>query len=193
MSFVPSVTLSGKRVELVPLSYDHVDDLAESVRDGELWLLWYTFIPEPDKVRFEIERRLKLQADGSMMPFAVIDKSTGKACGMTTYMNIDGAARRVEIGSTWYRKSVQRSSLNTECKLLLLTHAFETLQCIAVEFRTSFFNQQSRKAIERLGAKLDGILRNHSRHANGTLRDTCVYSIIESEWKTVKEHLRAKL
>lgn len=193
MSFVPSVTLSGKHVELVPLSYEHVDDLTESVRDGELWLLWYTIIPEPAKVRDEIERRLRLQAEGSMMPFAVIDKNTGRACGMTTFMNIDGTARRVEIGSTWYRKSVQRSRLNTECKLLLLTHAFENLQCIAVEFRTSFFNKQSRKAIERLGAKLDGILRNHVRHVNGTLRDTCVYSIIESEWSTVKAHLTALL
>lgn len=193
MSFVPSVTLSGESVELVPLSYDHVDDLTESVRDGELWQLWYTFIPEPDKVRDEIERRLKLQAEGTMMPFSVIDKNTGRACGMTTFMNIDGNARRVEIGSTWYRKSVQRTSLNTECKLLLLTYAFESLQCIAVEFRTSFFNHQSRKAIERLGAKLDGILRNHSRHGNGTLRDTCVYSIIESEWSTVKAHLDARL
>ncbi|MDQ5966900.1 MAG: N-acetyltransferase [Cyanobacteriota bacterium erpe_2018_sw_39hr_WHONDRS-SW48-000098_B_bin.30] len=113
MSFVPSVTLSGESVELVPLSYDHVDDLTESVRDGELWQLWYTFIPEPDKVRDEIERRLKLQEEGTMMPFSVIDKNTGRACGMTTFMNIDGNARRVEIGSTWYRKSVQRTSLNT--------------------------------------------------------------------------------
>lgn len=193
MSFVQPVILTGQRVELVPLSFDHLDDLVESVEDGSLWLLWYTFIPEPSKMKDEIARRLGLQEAGSMMPFAVVDRETGKACGMTTYMNIDASARRVEIGSTWYRKGVQRTGLNTECKLLLLTHAFEKLNCIAVEFRTSFFNQQSRKAIERLGAKLDGILRNHSMHSNGTLRDTCVYSIIQSEWSTVKVHLSAGL
>jgi RimJ/RimL family protein N-acetyltransferase len=112
---------------------------------------------------------------------------------MTTYMNVDAANRRLEIGSTWYRKSVQRTGLNTQCKLLLLEHAFETLDCIAVEFRTHFFNKQSQRAIERLGAKLDGVLRNHQRAANGTLRDTCVYSIIQSEWPTVKASLEWQL
>ena len=121
-----------------------------------------------------------------MLPFTVIDTSQGSPVGMTTFMNVDAANRRVEIGSTWYRNSVQRTEINTQCKLLLLTHAFDTLGCIAVEFRTHFFNHQSRRAIERLGAKLDGIMRNHQRAANGTLRDTCVYSIISSEWPTVK-------
>ena len=143
-------------------------------------------------MRAEIERRLGLQAKGSMLPFATLD-ATGKLVGMTTYMNVDAVHKRVEIGSTWTARSAQRGPLNTECKLMLLTHAFETLDCIAVEFRTHFFNQQSRAAIERLGAKLDGILRNHQRASNGTLRDTCVYSIIASEWPTVKTHLRWQL
>jgi RimJ/RimL family protein N-acetyltransferase len=112
---------------------------------------------------------------------------------MTTYMNIDPVYKRVEIGSTWYAKRVQRTPLNTECKLMLMTHAFESLGCIAVEYRTSFFNQQSRRAIERLGAKLDGTLRNHQRHADGSFRDTCVYSIIQSEWLAVKSHLSFQL
>jgi RimJ/RimL family protein N-acetyltransferase len=124
-----------------------------------------------------------------MLPFAVIDKVTGRTAGMTTYMNIDAVNRRVEIGSTWYRKSVQRTPLNTECKLLLMTHAFESLNCIAVELRTHFFNTQSRRAIERLGAKLDGVLRSHQILPNGSLRDSCVYSVIASEWPTVKANL----
>jgi len=128
-----------------------------------------------------------------MLPFTVIDNTLAKPVGMTTFMNIDAANRRVEIGSTWYRKRVQRSDVNTHCKLLLLTHAFETLDCIAVELRTHFFNHQSRRAIERLGARLDGILRNHQRATNGTLRDTCVYSIIATEWPTVKAHLTWQL
>jgi RimJ/RimL family protein N-acetyltransferase len=140
----------------------------------------------------EIDRRLSLQAAGSMVPFTVFD-AEGVVAGMTTYMNIDAANRRVEIGSTWYAKRVQRTALNTECKLMLLTHAFETLGCIAVEFRTHFFNRASRRGIERLGAKLDGILRNHQIGHNGTLRDTVVYSIIAGEWPTVKEHLAFQL
>jgi RimJ/RimL family protein N-acetyltransferase len=140
----------------------------------------------------EIDRRLGLQAAGSMLPFTVFDGS-GKIVGMTTYMNIDAANRRVEIGSTWYGKSAQRGPLNTQCKLLLLTHAFETLDCIAVEFRTHFFNHQSRRAIERLGAKQDGILRSHQVAPNGTLRDTVVYSITAAEWPTVRTHLNYQL
>jgi len=128
-----------------------------------------------------------------MIAFAVIEQSTREAVGMTTFMNIDAVNRRVEIGSTWYRKRVQRSALNTECKLLLLTHAFEQLNCIAVEFRTHFFNMQSRAAIERLGAKLDGVLRQHQIASNGTLRDSCVYSILDREWPTVKTHLTHRL
>ena len=189
MTWIEPVTLPGLRVTLQPLSLQHHDDLVEAVQDGELWKLWYTLIPAPHDLRAEIERRLDLLVQRKMLPFAVVENASGKAVGMTTYLNIDVSHRHVEIGATWYRKRVQRTALNTECKLLLLTHAFETLNCIAVEFRTHFFNQQSRRAIERLGAKLDGILRNHQISSNGTLRDTCVYSIVNSEWPTVKTHL----
>jgi N-acetyltransferase len=184
------VTLTGLHATLKPLSEDHHDDLAEAVKDGELWDLWFTYVPKPEGIRTEIKRRLDLQKQGSMLPFTVILNSTGKPVGMTTFMNVDSQYKRVEIGSTWYRKSVQRTPVNTECKLMLLTHAFEALDCIAVELRTHFLNHRSRRAIERLGAKLDGVLRNHQRAANGTLRDTCVYSVIVSEWPTVKEHLK---
>ncbi len=189
MAWLAPVKLTGKHVRLEPLAFEHHDDLVESVRDGELWNLWYTSIPTPDKVRAEIERRLGLQDRGSMLPFAVVELASGRAVGMTTYMDIDAANRRVEIGSTWYRQRVWRTALNTECKLLLLRHAFEELSCVAVEFRTHFMNQRSRRAIERLGAKLDGILRNHRFLPNGTLRDTCVYSIIANEWPSVRAHL----
>ena len=192
MAFTSPVTLQGKHATLEPLSLAHEAEAIAAVKDGELWKLWYTSIPPPDEMRKGIERRLGLQEKGSMLPFAVRDAS-GRFVGMTTYMHIDAANRRVEIGSTWTARSAQRGPLNTECKLLLLTHAFEQLDCIAVEFRTHFFNQQSRRAIERLGAKLDGVLRNHQFAANGTLRDTCVYSIIASEWPTVKTHLRWQL
>ena len=190
-----ATTLRGQHVCLMPLSAAHHDDLLEAVKDGELWRHWYTAIPTPDKMAAEIERRLSLHKQGSMLPFTV--QVNGKAVGMTTYMNIDAANQRVEIGSTWYRASVQRSPVNTECKRLLLAYAFEQLQCNAVEFRTHFFNQQSRRAIERLGAKLDGVLRNHqiNHHpaAAGALRDTCVYSILNTEWPSVKAHLDYQL
>jgi RimJ/RimL family protein N-acetyltransferase len=189
MTAFKPVTLRGSHVTLEPLSQRHHDALVEAVHDGKLWELWYTFIPKPEEMRSEIERRLRLQSEGTSLPFAVIGKGTAKAAGLTSYLNIDAANRRVEIGSTWYGASVQRTPINTECKFLLLTHAFESLNCIAVEFRTHFFNQQSRRAIERLGAKLDGVLRNHWVMPNGTLRDTCVYSIIAAEWPTVKAHL----
>ena len=192
-SFTESVTLSGRHASLEPLAAAHHDDLLEAVRDGKLWKLWYTSIPAPEGMRAEIERRLGLQQAGAMLPFAVRNRASGKIVGMTTYMNIDTNNRRVEIGSTWYARSAQRTPLNTECKLVLLTHAFETLGCIAVEFRTSFFNHASRRAIERLGAKQDGILRSHQRHSDGSLRDTCVYSILAHEWPAVKRHLEFKL
>jgi N-acetyltransferase len=193
MSWLQPVSLKGAHAILEPLSYARHEELCDAVRDGELWKLWYTSVPSPERMREEIDRRLELQVQGSMLPFAVIDAAVGAAVGMTTYMNVDAVHRRVEIGSTWYRRRVQRTPLNTECKLMLLTHAFDTLGCIAVEFRTHFFNQQSRRAIERLGAKLDGILRNHQRASDGSLRDTCVYSIIASEWPAVRSHLRHRL
>jgi RimJ/RimL family protein N-acetyltransferase len=196
MRFTQDTTLLGQHASLVPLTQAHCEELTRAVKDGELWRLWYTAIPAPEGMAAEIERRLGLQRIGSMLPFAVLD-ATGQAVGMTTYMNIDAANRRLEIGSTWYRKAVQRSPLNTECKRLLLTHAFESLDCIGVEFRTHFFNHASRQGIERLGAKLDGVLRCHqiNRHpdAANTLRDTCVYSIVASEWPTVRAHLDHQL
>ncbi len=195
--FAPPVTLLGTHVQLVPLQMAHHDDLVEAVRDGQLWNLWFTSIPGPEGMAAEITRRLQLQTQGSMTPFAVMDPASGRAVGMTTYMNSDASNRRLEIGSTWYRRSVQRGPLNTEAKRLLLSHAFETLHCIAVEFRTHFFNHPSRRAIERLGAKLDGILRSHQINthplAQNALRDTCVYSILASEWPSVKAHLSHQL
>ena len=183
------ITLSLHNVRLEPLSKDHLDDLIVAVKDGKLYNHWYTSIPEPKDMNAEINRRLDLQNKKSMLPFAVISMRNNKAVGMTTYMNIDRDNKRVEIGSTWYAKSVQRTSLNTECKLMLLEHAFERLDCICVEFRTHFMNHQSRRGIERLGAKLDGILRSNAIQKNGTIRDTAVYSIIKDEWSAVRANL----
>ena len=193
MTWLEPIVLRGRDTTLEPLSPHHHDDLVEAVQDGELWQLWYTTIPARETMYAEIARRLKMQAKGGMLPFAVLDNTTRKAVGMTTYMNADHENRRVEIGATWLRHAVQRTGINTQCKLLMLTHAFDALNCIAVEFRTHFFNHPSRRAIEGLGAKLDGILRNHQIAINGTLRDTCVFSIVASEWPTVKAHLLAKM
>ena len=182
------ITLKGDHASLVPLAQSHVEALRAAALDGELWKLWYTAVPSPEGMVAEIDRRLALQTAGSMLPWAVLD-ARGQAVGMTTYMNIDAAQKRVEIGSTWYASSVQRSPLNTECKRMLLAHAFEALDCIAVEFRTHRLNTQSRRAIERLGAQLDGILRAHQRSPNGSIRDTAAYSITAAEWPTIKAHL----
>ncbi|MGY0193989.1 GNAT family N-acetyltransferase [Leptothrix sp. BB-4] len=181
--------LAGQRVSLVPLQAGHGPALAAEVAAAGLDRLWYTLVPPPERMDAEITRRLGLQAAGSMRPYTVLD-ADGRPAGMTTYMNIDAVHRRVEIGSTWLAPRVQRSGLNTEAKWLMLRHAFETLGCIAVEFRTHRLNQQSRRAIERLGAQLDGILRHHQRTADGLLRDTCVYSIVAPEWPTTDRHLR---
>jgi RimJ/RimL family protein N-acetyltransferase len=172
---------------------EHHDSLIEAVKDGELWRLWYTIVPSPQEMRAEISRRISLRDAGSMLPFAVIEAATAKPVGMTTFMNVDTIHRRVEIGSTWYASRVQRTGLNTEAKSLMLRYAFEELNCIAVEFRTHFLNHRSRTAIESLGAKLDGVLRNHVVMPNGTIRDTCVYSIIAAEWPTLKAHLEWQL
>ena len=185
----PGFEAEGAFARVEPLSADHAADLAVAAADGALHRLWYTSVPAPDAVPAEIMRRLGLRAAGSMLPFAVVDRQSGRAVGMTTFMNIDASNRRLEIGSTWYRASVQRTPINTECKLLLLRHAFEALDCIAVEFRTHVMNLQSRRAIERLGAKLDGILRSHMRLPNRTLRDTAVYSITAAEWPAVAANL----
>jgi N-acetyltransferase len=188
MTWPAPVTLTGTHTTLLPLDPKHLQGLTAAAQDGELWKLWYTSIPSPEGMAAEIERRLALQAAGSMLPFTV-QSASGKVVGMTTYMHIDSTHKRVEIGSTWYASSVQRSPLNTECKRLLLAHAFEALGCIAVEFRTHRLNTQSRAAIERLGAQLDGMLRAHQRSPNGSLRDTAVYSITAAEWPTVRAHL----
>ena len=183
------VTLQGQHARLEPLRLDHANALSEAVQDGELWKLWYTAIPTPAAMLGEVQRRLDLQSSGSMLPFAVIHLPDERMAGMTTYMHIDSTNRRLEIGSTWYRQSLQRSALNTECKRMLLGYAFEQLDCIAVEFRTHWHNSASRRGIERLGAKLDGVLRSHQIAANGSLRDTCVYSILASEWPAVRANL----
>ncbi|MGJ8609832.1 MAG: GNAT family N-acetyltransferase [Octadecabacter sp.] len=180
----------GTFASVVPLSQHHLDDLVEATGDGELHKLWYTTIPDAAGMAAEIDRRIALP---TMHAFAIIDNASGKAVGMTTYMNMDATHRRLEIGSTWYRKSVQKTALNTECKLLLLQHAFEVMDCICVEFRTHYSNTQSRRAIERLGAKFDGVLRSHMIMANGTVRDTAAYSIIASEWSAVKANLLWRL
>lgn len=188
-----AIHMAGEHVDLMPLERHHHDGLVAAATDGNLWELWYTSIPTPDGMSTEIDRRLNLQAAGLMVPFAVVEKTSGQVVGMTTYMNIDAQSPRLEIGSTWYAARVQRTPLNTEAKLLLLSHAFDRLDCLAVEFRTHFLNHQSRRAIERLGAKLDGILRQHMRMPDGSLRDTCVYSIIASEWPTIRSGLNWKL
>jgi RimJ/RimL family protein N-acetyltransferase len=192
MAFLQPVTLKGRHATLAPLAPQHLAGLQDAARDGELWQLWYTFIPKPEAMATEIERRLSLLARDSMLPFTVFD-ADGRIAGMTTYMNADAANRRVEIGSTWYARRVQRTPLNTECKLMLLTHAFDALDCIAVEFRTHRMNTQSRRAIERLGAQLDGMLRSHQISPNGSLRDTAVYSIVAAEWPTVRANLQFQL
>lgn len=191
--WIEPVELHGEHVSLVPLTMEHYEQLREALIDGELWNLWYTSIPRPENLAAEIERRLALQTKGEMVPFAVIDKRTNQAAGMTTYCRLDQANRRVEIGYTWYRQNCQRTALNTECKLMLLRHAFEVLNCASVEFRTSAFNFTSRKAIERLGAKLDGVLRNARIFANGAIGDGYVYSILDNEWPIVKTNLEHKL
>jgi RimJ/RimL family protein N-acetyltransferase len=161
--------------------------------DGELWRLWYTSVPAPDKTLAWFDAAFAMRDNLGAMPFVIRDNASGEIVGSTRYFNVDAANRRLEIGHTWHAKRVQRTAINTECKLLLLTHAFEALGCIGVEFRTSFFNFQSRRAIERLGAKQDGILRQHQLHADGSMRDTVVFSIISPEWPAVKSHLEYQL
>jgi RimJ/RimL family protein N-acetyltransferase len=188
MAWIEPVTLRGNGVTLEPLSHAHRDDLIEAARDGEVWRSWVTHVPTPETMQQEIDMRLGMQSAGNMIAFAVID-ANGRAVGMTSYWEIDAPNKHIEIGWTWLRPAVQRTGVNTEMKRLMLTHAFESLHAIAVELRTHFFNHASRRAIERLGAKLDGVLRNHRIGPDGTLRDSCCYSIIASEWPTVKVHI----
>jgi len=191
--FSRSVLLSGERVRLEPLGPEHVEGLQAVVAEGDLWRTWYTSIPAPDAVEEEVERRLDLQAQHLMAPWALRRLYTGAVCGVTTYMNLDPVNGRVEIGSTWLAPSAQGTGVNAEAKLLLLTRAFEDLGCIAVELRTHWHNHQSRTAIARLGAKQDGVLRNHARWRDGSLRDTVVFSVLDSEWPAVRSGLRHRL
>ncbi|NYI40744.1 GNAT family N-acetyltransferase [Demequina lutea] len=193
MTFAQTPVLENAWVRLEPLSRSHSDHLAVAVSIGDLWKTWYASIPTPEGMAAEIDRRLGLQAEGRMAPWAVVSRASGRAVGMTTYMNIDAPNRRVEIGSTWLGRDAQRTGLNPAAKLLLLTRAFDDLGCIAVEFRTHWHNAQSRAAIARLGAKQDGVLRNHQVWRDGTLRDTVVFSIIDGEWPAVRQGLSARL
>jgi RimJ/RimL family protein N-acetyltransferase len=188
--FVEPVTLSGEHAVLEPMARGHAAALAEAARDGELWQLWYTSVPVPEAVPGYVAAALAMREEKGAMPFVVRERATGAIVGSTRYFNVEAAHRRLEIGHTWYAKRVQRTGVNTECKLLLLTHAFEALRCIAVEFRTSWFNHASQRAIERLGAKRDGVLRSHMIMPDGTLRDTVVYSVVAPEWPAVRRHLR---
>lgn len=190
MSFIEPISLAGRHALLEPLTEAHHDALIEAVSDGELWKLWYTSAPAPEAMGAWIAAALAMREQEGALPFIIRDARNGRLLGSTRYFHVDANNRRVEIGHTWLAHSAQRTGVNTDAKLQLLTHAFEALGCIAVEFRTHFMNRQSRAAIERLGAKQDGILRNHQRLADGTLRDTVVFSIIESEWPTVKRHLQ---
>lgn len=193
MDFLQPTTLTGDLVTLEPLSPRHHDGLVEAASDGALWDLWYTSIPRPEAMAAEIDRRLALQDAGAMLAFTALRNDTGTVIGMTTFMNVDAVNRRLEIGSTWNARSAQRIGTNTESKLLLLGHAFEDLDCIAVEFRTHWLNQQSRAAIARLGAKQDGVLRSHVLAGDGSVRDTVVFSIIALEWPAVRNELRRRL
>ncbi|MEZ9832227.1 GNAT family N-acetyltransferase [Vibrio breoganii] len=185
--------MESKKIKLAPLKREHADALVIAASDGELWNLWFTSVPSAETVSRYIDTALEQQALGLAVPFVVIEKSTGHIIGSTRFCNADPVHHRVEIGYTWYASRLQKTSVNTECKLLLLSHAFESLEAIAVEFRTSWHNQASRAAIARLGAKQDGVLRNHQTLPNGGYRDTVLFSIFNSEWLSVKENLEYKL
>lgn len=186
-------TLEGNLVRLIPMEISHKSDVLAAASDGNLWELWYTSVPSPDTVGDYIANALMEQQEKRSLPFVILDKTSGKVVGTTRFMRADAPHRRVEIGSTWYAKSVQRTGVNTECKYLLLKHAFETLKTVAVEFRTHFHNHPSRNAILRLGAKQEGVIRNHRIDHNGNLRDTVIFSILDSEWPTVKTSLGFKM
>lgn len=187
--FLESVELVQNNVRLIPLSYAHEQGLAEACKDGELWNLRITSAPHFSEVKQYIETALEQKAQGSRYPFVVVEETTGKVLGTTSFHDILLQVKRFEIGYTWYAKSVQRTHVNTTCKLLLLKFAFEQLQVNTVGLRTDQFNFKSQKAIERLGAKKDGVIRGHALRKDGTIRDTVMYSIIQAEWENVKAHL----
>jgi len=189
MSFVEPVSLSARGITLLPLSLDHEDGLRAAAADGELWNIRVTSVPEPENTRKYIEDALAMREAGNRFAFAVTETATGKVLGSSSYHDILPAVKRVEIGYTWYAKSVQRSHVNTTAKLLLLTHAFEVLGCHVVGWRTDNFNYASQAAIERLGAKKDGVIRGHGLRRDGSIRDTVMYSLRSGEWPEVKAQL----
>ncbi len=193
MDFVNPITLHGNSAILEPLADSHLHALQDAAADGELWNLWFTSVPTPHEAKANIAFRLGERERGTMMPFVIRRVADNHVVGATTFCNIAASSRRVEIGYTWYSQSVQRTAINTEVKLMMLQHAFETLDCMAVEFRTHHKNLASRAAIERLGAKLDGVLRSHGIDRQGGIRDTYVYSIIAAEWPDVKAKLQERL
>ncbi len=191
--WIEPVTLQGAHVLIEPLQAAHRDEIVAAATDGELWKLWYTSVPAPQAADGWIATALKQRAEAGAMPFVIRRARDGRLVGASRYFNVAAENRRLEIGHTFYSSSVQRTPINTESKLLLLTHAFESLGCLGVELRTHFMNQQSRRAIERLGAKLDGVLRSHQVMPDGSLRDTCVYSILATEWPAVRSNLAFRL
>ncbi|MDN3685089.1 GNAT family N-acetyltransferase [Vibrio sinaloensis] len=190
--WIPNTKIEGEHVTLEPLSQQHTEDLISAVNDGEHWKLWYANVPRPDAMENYVQQAIEEGQQGNIA-YAVRNKASGRIVGTTRYYNVDEVNRRAMIGYTWYANAARRTPVNTECKLLLLQQLFEDRQAIAVEFRTHFHNTTSRNAIERLGAKQDGILRNHIIMPDGSLRDTVVYSIIASEWLAVKQNLLSKL
>ena len=190
---VAPITLSLRDIRLEPLALTHEDGLRQAAADGQLWKIRVTSVPEPENTRKYIEDALAMRDDGHRFAFAVIDEATGKVLGTSSYHDILPAVKRVEIGYTWYAQSVQRSHVNTTCKLMLMTHAFETLQCHVVGWRTDNFNFASQQAIERLGAQKDGVIRGHALRRDGTIRDTVMYSLRSGEWAEVKAQLLYQL
>lgn len=190
---IQPVTLEGYGVRLEPLTEQHSEELAGAAKDGKLWELWFTSVPEPAQTHEYISSALAGQRNGHMLPWAVRELTSGAIVGSTRYHDIVAAIGRVEIGYTWYGKNWQRSHVNTSCKLLLLAHAFDTLECKVVGLRTDNFNFASQRAIEALGAKKDGVLRHHLARRDGTVRDSVMYSILANEWPAVKRHLESRL
>ncbi|MDB5827430.1 MAG: N-acetyltransferase [Variovorax sp.] len=189
MAFVEPVTLSSRGIALVPLALSHEAGLRAAAADGELWKLRITSVPEPDDTRGYIETALQMREAGNRFAFAVTDEATGTVLGSTSYHDILPAVKRVEIGYTWYAKRCQRTHINTTCKLLMLSHAFDVLDCAVVGWRTDNFNHASQRAIERLGARKDGVVRGHAMRRDGTIRDTVMYSLRSGEWPEVKAQL----
>ncbi len=187
------VILEARGIRLEPLSLAHVDGLREAAADGELWKLWFASVPAPNEMVGYVTRALAMQEEGARMPFAVREVASGRIVGSTGYHDIIPGADRVEIGYTWYEKRAQKTSVNTTCKLILLSHAFDDIRCQVVGFRTDNFNFASQRAIEAIGAKRDGTIRHHQVRRDGSVRDTVVYSILAHEWRDVRRHLELRL